>query len=51
MKKTWLLPALALAALAACVLLRTRRSDGARRSKKKTALCALTACFPATSPS
>ena len=35
MKKTWLLPALALAALAACVLLRTRRSDGAPPAPKE----------------
>jgi len=32
MKKTWLLPALALAALAACVLL---RSDGAPAARKE----------------
>ena len=32
MKKTWLLPALA---LAACVLLRTRRSDGAPAARKE----------------
>ncbi|MCB5854843.1 lipoprotein [Flavonifractor plautii] len=35
MKKTWLLPALALAALAACVLLRTRRSGGAPAARKE----------------
>ena len=38
MKKTWLLPALALAALAALaarVLLRTRRSDGAPAARKE----------------
>ena len=35
MKKTWLLPALALAALAACVLLRPRRADGAPAARKE----------------
>ena len=35
MKKTWLLPALALAALAACVLLRPRRTDGAPAARKE----------------
>ena len=35
MKKTWLLPALALTALAACVLLRTRRSAGAPAARKE----------------
>ena len=35
MKKTWLLPALALAALAACVLLGPRRSAGAPAARKE----------------